>query len=141
MAMRANPVPKYPFNPLADSTAETVQYPSPLIPIRIPIFASVIWLNDIIVSVLNMGIGRPKQGGRRGGQSESVVESAEEGSINESYELAKIRQGWAQFSDRTQIRLHVRHGSLKRLRASRLSTLSRHLLQVHRSRSKLNLRA
>ena len=36
MAMRASPVPKYPFNPLSDSTAETkIQYPSPLVPIRL----------------------------------------------------------------------------------------------------------
>lgn len=55
MAMTAHPVPQDPYNPLHTSDShDTVRYPSPLIPIRLPIFAIVIWLNDIIVRVLSM---------------------------------------------------------------------------------------
>ncbi len=61
--MHAHPCPIDPFNPLASSVTmskeadHTIMYPSPFIPIHIPIFALVIWLNDAIIRVLNV-IGR-----------------------------------------------------------------------------------
>lgn len=65
MAMHAKPVPADPYNPMPPLPAsrpgdnEIVRHPSPFVPIRIPIFALVIWLNDAIVRVLNVIAGRP----------------------------------------------------------------------------------
>ena len=65
MAMHAKPVPADPYNPMPPLPAsrpgenEVVRHPSPFVPIRLPIFALVIWLNDGIVRVLNAIAGRP----------------------------------------------------------------------------------
>jgi etoposide-induced 2.4 mRNA len=64
MAMHARPVPTDPYNPmpLVSQRAQendTIRHPSPFVPIRLPIFAIVIWLNDAIVRILNVIGGRP----------------------------------------------------------------------------------
>ncbi len=52
MAMHAKPVPADPYNPMPPLAAQrpgetdTIRHPSPFVPIRLPIFAVVIWLND-----------------------------------------------------------------------------------------------
>jgi etoposide-induced 2.4 mRNA len=92
MAMHAHPVPLDPYNPLppASSTSsahlkaeEIIRHPSPFIPIRVPIFGIVIWLNDWIVRIISVG-----GGGRGGGGARSIgkgrtmsdgFEKAEEG--------------------------------------------------------------
>lgn len=66
MAMHARPVPSNPYNPNPhSSTAVTssphdfnnsqVRYPSPFIPIRLPVFAIVLWINDRVVRLLSVG--------------------------------------------------------------------------------------
>ncbi|KAH8108159.1 etoposide-induced protein 2.4-domain-containing protein [Cristinia sonorae] len=52
MAMHARPEPLDPYNP---SGSDVVRHPSPFIPIRIPIFAPVTFLNDWIIRVINIG--------------------------------------------------------------------------------------
>lgn len=108
MAMHARPVPTNPYNPKnpnpnpnTSEGAGAVQYPSPFIPIRLPVFAPVLWINDRVVSLLNVAGGRrrpssslstsanntPNAGlggsglrmGRRRGMSDATVESVEEG--------------------------------------------------------------
>lgn len=72
MAMHARPVPSDPYNPspspavnaidinASDTTDnDTIRHPSPFIPIRLPIFAPVIFINDAVVRVLNFIGGRP----------------------------------------------------------------------------------
>lgn len=67
MAMRTRPLPIDPYNPSLTSRSanddqqedEIVRHPSPFIPIRIPVFALVIWINDAIVRILNALGGRP----------------------------------------------------------------------------------
>lgn len=64
MAMHARPVPIDPYNPMPPKSSskevhDIIQHPSPFVPIRIPIFALVIWLNDAVVRVLNFIGGRP----------------------------------------------------------------------------------
>ena len=79
MAMHSRPVPQDPFNPLPSlEKNDTVRYPSPLIPIRLPIFAAVIWLNDLIVRLLSVGgsVGEPRHNRLPSNSSER----AEEGS-------------------------------------------------------------
>lgn len=69
MAMHARPHPTNPYNPLSDasdnaysqSSHSTTRYPSPFIPIRLPVFAPVLWLNDRIVHLLSVGGGRSQQ--------------------------------------------------------------------------------
>lgn len=93
MATHARPVPLHPYNPSFTSPtagqnikSETVLYPSPFIPIRMPIFALVIWLNDMIVWLLSVGGTKPAQRRPRG-LSESSVVSVEEGSFDRNMEL------------------------------------------------------
>jgi etoposide-induced 2.4 mRNA len=94
MAMHARPVPLDPYNPLPPtssvtfvnrSTEGTIRHPSPFVPIRLPIFAVVIWLNDWIVRVISVGGGN---GGKGSGGARSIgkgrtmsdrFEKAEEG--------------------------------------------------------------
>ncbi|KAH7889244.1 EI24-domain-containing protein [Phlebopus sp. FC_14] len=77
MAMHSRPVPQDPFNPLPSSESKDhVRYPSPFVPIRLPIFAVVIWLNDLIVRILSVG---GSAGPRHRRASSSASERAEEG--------------------------------------------------------------
>ena len=57
--MSARPVPFDPYSPLSTTQRDKIQHPSPFVPIRLPIFALVIWLNDFIVKVLSVGGGSP----------------------------------------------------------------------------------
>jgi len=62
MAMHAHPVPTDPYNPSSPASTSAgsaqVMHPSPYFPIRLRIFAPVIFLNDCIVSVLSLCTGR-----------------------------------------------------------------------------------
>ncbi|THH10190.1 hypothetical protein EW145_g1482 [Phellinidium pouzarii] len=95
MAMHARPVPSNPYNPpsYASPNLKTIRYPSPFVPIRLPIFAPVLWINDRIVRLLSVGSGRNRQyvqssrvagpasgEGRKRAMSDATVESVEEGS-------------------------------------------------------------
>ena len=95
MAMYARPVPLDPYNPTSSMRGavgvdDTIRYPSPLVPIRIPVFAPVIWLNDWIVRILSVGTGGSASAGYGGGRGVGIgtrhqrvpsdsVESIEEG--------------------------------------------------------------
>ncbi|KAI9570427.1 etoposide-induced protein 2.4-domain-containing protein [Boletus coccyginus] len=85
MAMHAQPVPQDPFNPQKN---DAVRYPSPLIPIRLPVFAAAIWLNDLIVRILSVGgsVGKPRH--KKGPSNSS--ERAEEGA---GIELHRVPPG------------------------------------------------
>jgi etoposide-induced 2.4 mRNA len=77
MAMRARPVPQDPYNPAPSmESTDTVRFPSPLVPIRMPVFAIVIWLNDLIVRVLSISGGA---GARHQRTPSETSEQAEEG--------------------------------------------------------------
>lgn len=76
MAMTAQPAPQDPYNPL--SSSDTVRYPSPLIPIRLPIFAIVIRLNDFVVHILSI-TGTARQVKRHHRAHSHSSENAEEG--------------------------------------------------------------
>jgi len=58
MAMHAHPVPSNPYNPAPPPSSTTasssVRYPSPFLPIRFPVFAPVLWLNDRAVGLLRL---------------------------------------------------------------------------------------
>ncbi|KAG9318863.1 etoposide-induced protein 2.4-domain-containing protein [Chiua virens] len=79
MAMHARPIPQDPYNPQVPSEKnDAVRYPSPLIPIRLPIFAAVIWLNDLIARILYLGgsIGEPRHKRAPSNASEKAEEGA-----------------------------------------------------------------
>ncbi|KAJ7685033.1 etoposide-induced protein 2.4-domain-containing protein [Mycena polygramma] len=57
MAMHARPVPDDPYNPARSDDNDVIRHPSPFIPIRLPIFALVMWLNDWIVRAVSVGGG------------------------------------------------------------------------------------
>ena len=90
MAMHARPVPLDPYNPSRGGGGADdggVRYPAPLLPIRVPVFAPVLFLNDWIVRVLSVGtaVGRAGAGGHRRVLSDSV-ESIEEGGAGDGVE-------------------------------------------------------
>ncbi|KAJ7098068.1 etoposide-induced protein 2.4-domain-containing protein [Mycena belliarum] len=63
MAMNARPVPDDPYGPLPDGSDhngndDVIRHPSPFVPIRLPIFAVVMWLNDAIVKAVSVGTGK-----------------------------------------------------------------------------------
>ena len=54
--MHAHPVPHDPYNPSSPTSASSgsqIIHPSPYVPIRLRVFAPVIFLNDCIVGVLS----------------------------------------------------------------------------------------
>ncbi|KAI6117735.1 etoposide-induced protein 2.4-domain-containing protein [Pisolithus croceorrhizus] len=85
MAMTARPAPQDPYNPL--SSSDTVRYLSPLIPLRLPIFAIVIWLNDFIVHILSI-TGTAGQVKRHHRALSHSPENAEEGAGMDTPKLA-----------------------------------------------------
>jgi etoposide-induced 2.4 mRNA len=102
--MHASPRPLDPYNPTSsEHTSSEIRHPSPFIPIRVPVFGLVIWLNDAIVRVLSVGSGpvnssgsmSPTSPGRkmgygRGRALSDAVESVEEGGGGESVPLASM---------------------------------------------------
>ncbi|KAH7340968.1 etoposide-induced protein 2.4-domain-containing protein [Rhizoctonia solani] len=60
MAMYANPKPDNPYQPIPPSEYDTNPapiFPSPFVPIRIPFFVPVIWLNDQVAKLLDLSTG------------------------------------------------------------------------------------
>lgn len=91
MAMHARPVPQDPYNPAPSTeSTNTVRFPSPLIPIRMPIFTIVIWLNDLIVRVLSVG---GSAGVRRRRTTSDIAEQAEEGTGLELRNIGRTARG------------------------------------------------
>jgi etoposide-induced 2.4 mRNA len=76
MAMHARPVPADPYNPNPSHSDEEIHHPSPFIPIRMPIFAAVVWLDDWLIRLISLGGGNRRFGHMR---SISDVDSIEDG--------------------------------------------------------------
>jgi etoposide-induced 2.4 mRNA len=84
MAMHARPIPIDPYNPAG--VEDTMRHPSPYLPIRIPVFSVVVWLNDTLVSIISLvgAFGGPRYGASHAASSHrralsDSVESVEEG--------------------------------------------------------------
>jgi etoposide-induced 2.4 mRNA len=97
--MHAHPVPQDPYNPVPPMADETVRYPSPFVPIRLPVFAIVVWLNDLIVWVLSVGGGRRRGGGRPPARHSRTlsdwVEGVEEG---DGMETSSVQGHWREMT-------------------------------------------
>ncbi|KAF8810143.1 hypothetical protein BYT27DRAFT_7282228 [Phlegmacium glaucopus] len=100
MAIHARPAPIDPYNPMPPNTTspganEVIRHPSPFIPIRLPIFKLLIWLNDSIVRILNVIGGRPivrhKEAARSRAFSDAS-ESAEDGDAVHTVELKTFQK-------------------------------------------------
>ena len=99
MAMHAHPVPVDPYNPSSAASASSraqIIHPSPYVPIRLRVFAPVIFLNDCIVSVLGVCI-RLRQGTRprtfsqdRGAGASWRMEEGDGDGDNEQVELRPL---------------------------------------------------
>ncbi|KAF9566253.1 hypothetical protein CPC08DRAFT_682555 [Agrocybe pediades] len=113
MAMRARPVPDDPYNPMPPATprpgtmhadngaSSIIRHPSPFIPIRIPVFAIVVILNDAIVKVLNFIGGRPIIRHKAAAPSKYAME--EGGDAVESVEDGGARMELKTFSTTTPV--------------------------------------
>ena len=116
MAMHAHPSPIDPYNPTG---GEVLQHPSPYIPIRIPIFAPVTFLNDSIIWFISVstraaanlaggsssgsGIGAMNDFSTRHQRTFSDgVESVEEGEGRDSIELDPTRRSGGRLPGRSQ---------------------------------------
>jgi hypothetical protein len=71
MATRSRPLPADPYHPIPSEGLEVVRYPSPFVPLRLPIFRTVILMNDLIVRVLSVGAG-----GKRSSSPSALPSSA-----------------------------------------------------------------
>ncbi|THU90691.1 EI24-domain-containing protein [Dendrothele bispora CBS 962.96] len=82
MAMHARPLPIDPYSPIVPnaSQSDVIRHPSPFVPIRLPIFALVLFLNDWIVKILTVGGGGNSRTSR-GRAFSDAAENAEEGSV------------------------------------------------------------
>ena len=88
MALHANPKPVDPYNPTGEHH-DRLRHPSPYLPIRIPVFTPVVFLNDLVIraiSIIGLFGGPPAQGDpvtasrtRRPRALSESVESVEEG--------------------------------------------------------------
>ncbi|KAI9446809.1 hypothetical protein H4582DRAFT_1908551 [Lactarius indigo] len=99
MAVHAHPVPSDPYNPSprapppdSASSSAPIMHPSPYIPIRLRIFASVIFINDCIVSVLSLCTGR-RSGTRPRAFSLDQASGKMEGGEGDAVELRPLRRG------------------------------------------------
>ncbi|KII89010.1 hypothetical protein PLICRDRAFT_139174 [Plicaturopsis crispa FD-325 SS-3] len=95
MAMHARPLPKDPYSP-SPAYDDTIRHPSPFVPIRIPIFAPVIWLNDWIVWVLSVGGGSrpgPRVSASGIGRGRAFSDGAESVEAGEGIELGAVGGG------------------------------------------------
>jgi len=98
MAVHACPVPSDPYNPspraISASSSAPIMHPSPYIPIRLRIFASVIFINDCIVSVLNLCTGRHSGTRPRAFSLDQASGSSEkmEGGEGDEVELRPVRR-------------------------------------------------
>ena len=100
MAIHARPAPVDPYNPMSPSKArpgenEIIRHPSPFVPIRLPIFMILIWLNDSIVKVLSVIGGRPIVKHREAARSRTfsdASENAEDGSGLHAVELKTFQK-------------------------------------------------
>jgi hypothetical protein len=91
MAMHARPVPRDPYNPIPPAQDKTIRHPSPFIPIRLPIFAIVIWLNEWLVWLLSVGGPRETTSAGHRRRMSDAVESVEEGEV---VELRTVQGTW-----------------------------------------------
>ena len=97
--MYAHPVPVDPYNPSSAASASEgapIVHPSPYVPIRLRVFAPVIFLNDCIVSVLGLCIRlrqgtRPRTFSQDGGAAASGrMEEGDGDGHNEQVELRPL---------------------------------------------------
>ncbi|KAI0340210.1 EI24-domain-containing protein [Trametopsis cervina] len=114
MAMHARPIPVDPYNPAG--IEDTIRHPSPFIPIRIPVFSVVVWLNDRVIGVISFVslLGGPRPApptlGHRRALSDSV-ESVEEG----EGPTAEPRKPAPQAGTRIRVSRGTRTGGRKKL--------------------------
>ncbi|KAF7295062.1 hypothetical protein MIND_01044500 [Mycena indigotica] len=84
MAIHGRPLPEDPYSPLPPSSRgsdDVIRHPSPFIPIRLPIFAVVMWLNDTIVRAVSVGSAKPIKHNRSfsdGGESVEAGKGVEQ---------------------------------------------------------------
>lgn len=84
LAVYARPVPVDPYNPLPPYQQEdSIRHPSPFVPIRLHVFAIVMWSNDLIVKVISVGGGsRSRKETRRNESTDTIEEGGDAGGMS-----------------------------------------------------------
>lgn len=119
MSIHARPIPIDPYNP---SGEDALRHPSPYMPIRIPIFTVVLWLNDVLIRIIGL-VGTVGGGGQRASLRDAHrrmlsdgVDSVEEG---EGIALDPITRTSAHVSTATTATTTAPRAGPQRIRVSR----------------------
>ena len=107
MATRSHPLPADPYNPIPSEGSNVVRYPSPFLPLRLPIFRPVILMNDLIVRALSVGTG----GKRTTTPSSPVGASLKFGRKAGGYGFADRFDSIEEGGDAETVELHATAGS------------------------------
>ena len=99
MAMHARPAPGDPYNPAAEA-----RHPSPFVPIRLRVFAPVMWLNDWVVRVVSVGGGGKAKGHKRG-MSEGETETLEQGEVGAPSAIPGVGRGFGARAATSRVQL------------------------------------
>ncbi|KAL1668440.1 etoposide-induced protein 2.4-domain-containing protein [Schizophyllum commune] len=99
MAMHARPAPADPYNPAAEA-----RHPSPFVPIRLRVFAPVMWLNDWVVRVVSVGGGGKAKGHKRG-MSEGETETLEQGEVGTPSAIPGVGRGFGARAATSRVQL------------------------------------
>ncbi|KAL1680863.1 etoposide-induced protein 2.4-domain-containing protein [Schizophyllum commune] len=99
MAMHARPTPGDPYNPAAEA-----RHPSPFVPIRLRVFAPVMWLNDWVVRVVSVGGGGKAKGHKRG-MSEGETETLEQGEVGAPSAIPGVGRGFGARTATSRVQL------------------------------------
>jgi len=105
MATRSRPLPADPYNPIPLDGSGAARYPSPFIPLRLPIFRPVILMNDLIVRTLSVGTGA-----KRATSPSSPLHAthSKSGRKNEGYGFAEGFDNIEEGGNAETIELHAR---------------------------------
>lgn len=104
MAVRSRPLPADPYHPIPSEGSEAIRYPSPFIPLRLPIFQPVILMNDLVVRVLSVGAG-----GKRAASASASLRGArlKVGKKGEGYRSIDGLESVEEAGDTETIELHA----------------------------------
>lgn len=108
IATHARPAPINPFNPASKTDSDTIRHPSPFIPIRLRVFAPVVFLNDLVAKFLDLLVPptESSHGSRRRHRTSSnTSENVEEG-ISTGFDVKGVIQP-TQHARPTQNRVNI----------------------------------
>lgn len=103
LATHGRPAPLNPYNPTSTTDDDVVRHPSPFIPIRLRVFAPVVFLNDLIAKVLDFVV--PPTKSHHATRNRAFSDSS--GSVEEGIELNKMKKATVPPARPARSRVHI----------------------------------